>query len=148
MSIFYKLFIFSFLIMTISCSKNIVVKDVDYGWALEKVIKVSKDTKKVKRPDLFKFDPIYFFQAEDVLLGSNNSLRIIRDREGFYFVTSNMFKNVYVLAWAEGGLELINKIDLGVENLEKPFFNQKGDYIILVNKNREFKLNRLGVLSD
>src|SRR5690625_348658 len=63
-----------------------------------------------------------------------NEIRLIRNRDGFYFLTADGFSTVYVLKPGEGELVVYEQIELE-ETLERQAFNQRRTHIELVGQN-------------
>ena len=75
-----------------------------------------------------------------------NEIRLIRNRDGFYFLTADGFSSVYVLKPGEGELVVHEQIELE-EPLERPAFNQRGTHIELIGQNftQTYYLDQNGV---
>lgn len=140
--------IIPFLIMLLmsSCAK-VYITPVNFGWAAEEELKVSgNNTVTDTRNSIF-------FDLEQVLTDENvagvKSIRMIRDRFGFYYLTAQKFKNVYVLKAVKNSFFLEKKIAiLKRGSLINPAFNQRKKYIELVygKKNKIIKLTAAGVV--
>jgi hypothetical protein len=70
---------------------------------------------------------------------------MIRDNQGFYFLTSTNFKNVYVFKADEGKLVQENKIFISEFGLQTPAFNQRDPYIELVDGTNKMNLTYKGI---
>jgi hypothetical protein len=76
-------------------------------------------------------------------------IRLIRDSEGYYYLTSKGFRHVYVFAPAEASLKLKTKVLITEKGMEAPAFNQRAPYVQLLNgKDKPRRLNRDGVLEE
>jgi hypothetical protein len=67
----------------------------------------------------------------------DKEIRLIRDYQGYYYMTANEFKNVYVFQAEEGKLILENKIAISESGIVKPAFNQRNTYIELIDANNK-----------
>jgi hypothetical protein len=73
-------------------------------------------------------------------------VRVIRDAEGYYYITAAKFKNVYIFEDAEGSFQLKKLVPVKEQGLESPAFNQRAPYIQLVNANDPvLMLNKEGI---
>jgi len=80
---------------------------------------------------------------------SGIELRVIRDMDGYYYMTAPKFKNVYVFASDEGKLKLEKKILVSETGLASPAFNQDKEgrpFIHLLNgKEKAILLSKDGI---
>jgi hypothetical protein len=141
------LIFFSFLVLA-GCS-SLTLKPGDFAWPIESVSKV--DDKGMIEDKQYYFSlnvkELLYDETQDSVNISNVTLRIIRDMEGYYFMTASKFKNVYVFEQIEGGLKLTNKILVTQDGLENPAFNQRPPYIQLLNgQNPPVSLTKEGIL--
>jgi hypothetical protein len=67
-------------------------------------------------------------------------VRILRNADGFYFITANGFKNVYVLEPKRGELKLKKSIQISESGLEQPVLNWRAPYIQIIAYNTESPL--------
>ncbi|NNG28128.1 MAG: hypothetical protein HKM87_11410, partial [Ignavibacteriaceae bacterium] len=95
----------------------------------------------------FSFDAkgLYYEEFQDSLAYLDRELRIIRDVQGYYFITGAQFKNVYVFRANDGTLELNTKIFISEFGFGKPVFNQRPPYIELIDGERILKLTHQGI---
>lgn len=142
------LFIFT-LLLIIGCS-SLKLTPVDLAWPIEVVSKVDeqgfvKDDRysfKINVQNLFITE---FGEAKDY---SNQSVRIIRNSSGAYFITSEGFKNVYLFKQDIGAFTLVKKIQVSETGLKNPFFNQRDSYIELNDGDLKLKLSNEGIIGD
>ena len=73
------------------------------------------------------------------------TVRVIRDRKGYYFVTAPTFKNVYVFTTGDGELKQFRKIEIGETEMSDPKFNQRDSYIELLNGSSVVMLTKDGI---
>ena len=134
-----------------ACS-SLVLKPVDFAWPVESVLHVSSDgfVKEDRHTLNFNVKPLFLEETEgDSTAYLNKDIRIIRDTKGYYFVTSQNFKNVYVFAGTDGKLKLDNKIEISEkEGMSNPAFNQRIPYIELVNMGKKTLLSNDGIESE
>lgn len=133
-----KCFFFSlcFVIMffLVSCS-SVVLKPADFAWPIESVLKVNdKGMIQDQRHSLtVNVRQIFFMETGDSV-NVTVPVRLIRDSNGYYYMTAQRFKNVYVFEQVEGGLKLVNTIFVSSNGLTSPAFNQRAPYIQLLNE--------------
>jgi hypothetical protein len=70
-------------------------------------------------------------QDSTALVGT--SLRMIRNEEGYYFVTGPKFKNVYVFTPGARELNLKSKLEVSEKGMKAPAFNLRSPYIEVVD---------------
>jgi hypothetical protein len=134
------------ILFTAACSV-LTLQPANFGWPLESVLPVD-DNGKVSE-DRYSVEVntvgLFYEEFQDSLSYKNKEIRLIRDNMGFYFITSNNFKNVYVLKADEGKLVLENKIFISEFGLQIPAFNQRNPYIELVDGTYKMNLTHKGV---
>ncbi len=119
-----------------ACSP-LTLEQVNFGWPVESVVTVNSMNRAEEGRYVLSFPagPIAFTEFKDstILLGA--SLRVIRNTEGFYFVTGPRFKNVYVFSPDAGTLKLSQAIEVSQTGLNAPALNQRPPYIELLDGN-------------
>ncbi len=128
------------------CS-SLKLSPADFSWPVESVIHV--DNNGMAADDRysisFNVKPLFFEEAGDSLAFVNKDLRVIRDTLGYYYMTGNNFKNVYVFTMAEGSFKLEEKIKISDTGITDPVFNQRPPYIELVEGNKQYYLSNNGI---
>ncbi|RPI70501.1 MAG: hypothetical protein EHM47_12015 [Ignavibacteriales bacterium] len=147
-----KLVIFSGLIILITlngCS-TLTLKPADFSWPLESVMDVNKDGFVNEERYALSFDSRNMFieETEDSSSYMNKKIRVIRDTKGFYFITSNNFKNVYVFNVYDGELRLENKILISEKGIINPAFNQRSPGIELIEGDNRHLLSNDGIINE
>ncbi len=132
-----------------SCS-SLVLKPADFAWPIESVIRVGDDgTVKDSRYSLsFNAKGLFYEETEDSLAYLDRDLRIIRNTQGYYFITSDKFKNVYVFNAVEGELRLNEKIEISETGMDNPAFNQRPPYIQLISGDKKYNLTNEGIKDE
>jgi hypothetical protein len=141
------LFIFLFLVLA-GCS-SLTLRPGDFAWPIESVSKVNEKGMIEDKQYFFSLNvkDLLYAETQDSINISNVTLRIIRDMNGYYFMTASKFKNVYVFEQIEGGLRIANKIFITQDGIENPAFNQRPPYIQLLNgQNPPVSLTKEGIL--
>lgn len=131
------------------CS-TLVLKPADFSWPVESVLKPDKNGMVVEDRHSISFNTsgLYFEEFRDSSASNGGEIRIICDKLGYYFLTSEKFKNVYVFETDDGGLVLENKILISESGIQKPVFNQRSTYIQLVDGSKTYNLTHRGIDKD
>lgn len=139
------LLIFAGLLIT-SCS-TLTLTPAEFGWPIEAVLKVDNKgfVKEDRSAVLFDTKALFLEEMQDSLGFAGKTLHVIRNHEGFYFMTASDFKNVYVFGTAKNSFTLENKIQIGEVGLKNPAFNQRKPYIELIDDGKTFKLTSEGI---
>lgn len=129
-----------------SCS-TLILKPADFSWPIESVLKVEDDGHASADRYTFSFNikPLFYEEMEDSLAYLDREIRVIRNYQGYYFITANDFKNVYVFESSEGEFELEEKIPIDETGLKKPVFNQRSPYIELIDGTNRYYLSKSGI---
>ena len=136
----------AFLILITSCSM-LTLAPAKFGWPVESVVRVNDDGtfKEDRYAVSFNTKPLFFEENADSNAYLDRELRIIRNDDGYYFITSKGFKNVYVFQQSDGSLSLKSKIFISEFGLQKPYFNQRPPYIELVDGEMNLLLDNNGI---
>jgi hypothetical protein len=141
-----KIMLFLFLIVTVACS-TLTLKPTNFAWPVESVLKINDDGKVIEDRYAIEFDArgIFYEEFQDSSAFENKELRMLRDMNGYYFFTSEKFKNVYVFKADEGALVLENKIPVSETGLENPALNQREPYVELIDGSNKLLLTIEGI---
>jgi len=132
------------LILLSGCKSTFELKSVDYSMLLETVLKPESNGTVSDRGYGIKFNvrPLQFLETGDSTQ-VNTEYRIIRDMNGYYFITSAGFKNVYIMKPTANAMKLHKQILVTQGGLERPAFNQRNPMIQLIDgESRSFMLNK------
>ena len=133
-------------LITAACSV-LTLQPANFSWPLESVLPVD-DNGKIS-DDRYSVEVntvgMFFEEFQDSLSYKGKEVRMIRDNQGFYFLTSYNFKNVYVFRAEEGKMILENKIFISEFGLQNPAFNQREPYIELLDGTNKMTLTHKGV---
>ncbi len=134
-----KYFLFSaslLLLWVLAGCSGLTLRPVDYAWPVETVLKVDGRGMIEESRYLLTFNakPLLFAETGDSVNVAGATLRMIRDRDGFYYVTGPKFRHVYVFVSSQGSLKLENKIMISEKGMEAPALNQRAPYIQLLNR--------------
>ena len=122
------------LILAIAACSPLALKPADFSWPVESVLQVSDDgfVKEDRHALFFNTQNMFLEETEDSSAHLNQEVRVIRDSKGYYYITANNFKNVYVFNANDGELCLDKKIMISETGISKPAFNQRPPYVELV----------------
>jgi len=128
---------------------TVTLKPADFSWSFESVVTADADGYVKAEPKTVAFDAKELFRAEtkDPGAAAGKIVRIIRDVEGYYYVTSPGFRHVYIFSGAKGKLTLQKKVLIAEQGMEKPFFNRRDRGIELVANNQAYLLNKKGIIA-
>ena len=128
--------LFSLLCATllISCS-SLTLENVDFGWPVESVTTVGSDNMISEGRYALHFDVAPVAQAEfkDSTALRGSQVRILRNSEGYYFLTGPRFKNVYVFKPGKQELSKESVIEISQTGLKNPALNLRPPYVELLD---------------
>ncbi|MEK9136711.1 MAG: hypothetical protein AAB393_06270 [Bacteroidota bacterium] len=117
-----------------SCS-TLNLQWVDYSWPVESVVKVGQrntvDEGRYAISIRVTNLSLEEFQDSSALIGA--SLRLLRNEEGYYFITGPKFKNVYVFTPGASELNLKSRIQVSETGMKSPALNQRTPYVEVVD---------------
>lgn len=136
-------------LLSLSGCASITLKPADFSWSYESVLTADAVGYVKAEPKTIAFDARELFRAEtqDAGAAAGKTVRIIRDTEGFYFITSPGFRHVYIFTGSKGRLRLKKKVLVAEQGMEKPFFNRRDQRIELVANGQTYHLNKKGIVS-
>jgi len=149
---FTPIILLASIVMLGSACKTFVVEDVNYAHEIETVLIPNEEgeVNDVRHGLTFNVAP---FQKEE--FGEDDStiiqeVRLIRDANGYYFITASQFKNVYVMQSGNGKLKLKKKINVSEDRLAAPAFNLRDGTVELVKTetNETLSLNKDGIQEE
>jgi len=136
------------LFMFVCGCASLTLAPVHYQWPVESVLTVDAKgmVEEARYSTSFNVKPLLFEETADSVHVSGIELRVIRDIDGYYYITAPKFKNVYVFSSDEGKLKLAKKIMVSETGLASPAFNQRPPHIQLLNgKDKPMLLTKDGV---
>ena len=141
------LILFSFLILITAACSVLTLQPANFSWPLESVLSVDDNGKVTEDRYSIEVNTVglFFEEFQDSLSYKDKEIRLIRDNQGFYFMTSTNFKNIYVFKTDEGKMVLENKIFISEFALQAPAFNQRDPYIELIDGTNKMNLTHKGV---
>jgi len=141
------LILFLFLILITAACSVLRLQPANFSWPLESVLSVDDNGKVAEDRYSIEVNTIglFFEEFQDSLSYRGKEVRMIRDNQGFYFMTASNFKNVYVFKADEGKMVQENKIFISEFGLQTPAFNQRDPYIELVDGTSKMNLTYKGI---
>jgi hypothetical protein len=143
-----QLLIVSLILSAILASCSVLtLQPANFSWPLESVLPVDNNGKVIDDRYSIEVNTVglFFEEFQDSLSYKGKEIRMIRDNQGFYFMTASNFKNVYVFKADEGKLVQENKIFISEFGLKTPAFNQRDPYIELVDGTNKMNLTHKGI---
>lgn len=122
-------------ITIINACSSLKLSPAEFAWPIESVLKINNDgfAKEERYSFSFNTKSLFMEEMQDSMAYVGKELRIIRNQDGYYFITSKGFKNVYIFETSEGSFSLKEKITINETGLNNPFFNQRTPYIELID---------------
>lgn len=139
--------VFTSIILLTACT-SLLLEPAQFAWPLESVLKVDKEgfVKEERFALNFNTKALFFEETQDSLAYAGKTIRLIRNNEGYYFMTAPNFKNVYVFSVDKSAFSLKTKILISeTTGLLNPAFNQRSPYIELLNDGKSIKLTSEGI---
>jgi hypothetical protein len=148
---FYTL-IFATVILFTSACKTFEVKNVNYSQQVESVLIPTEygEITDSRYGLSFNILPFQYEEMQDSNSVQIDNVRLIRNQNGFYFITANGFNNVYVMKPIKNGLKLKEKIAVSENGLIKPAFNLRSPYVQLIDleTSEKYSLNEKGIKKE
>ena len=134
------------LLFITACS-TLTLQPAKFSWPIESVLPIDKEGNITE--DRYSIElntsALFFEEFQDSLAYMGKELRVIRDNQGYYFITSTEFKNVYVFKVYDGTMKQKNKILISEIGMENPVFNQRDPYIELIDGITKLNLTSEGI---
>ena len=132
---------FLLLVIVAACSV-LKLQPADFAWPIESVIAVDENgtVSDDRYSIIFDTRALFFEETEDSSAYAGKKLRMLRDTNGYYFITAEKFKNVYVFQMENGAMVLNNKIFISEFGIEAPALNQRTPYIELIDGGKSLYL--------
>lgn len=124
------------LLLLPACS-SVQLEPVNFAWPVESVLTVGSDNAVTDGRNAVSFNigPVSQEEFQDSTALKGATIRLIRSKDGYYFLTGHGFKHVYVLTPAEGALTTSTRIEVAQQGLNNPAMNQRVPYIELLDDN-------------
>ncbi len=138
-----------FVALFFTACSSLKLEPVNFGWPLENVLEIRGDFNVASMRYAISLNLRDLFEEEGKIKNNEptvRQVRIIRNDAGFYFITAESFKHVYVFKPEAKSLVLENKITISEKGIESPAFNQRGKYIELITDGGKYKLTEKGIV--
>jgi hypothetical protein len=114
---------------------SLTLHNVNYGWPVESVLMVTpaNTVEEVRYALSFPVGSLAAAEFQDSTALRGASLRIIRNAEGYYFITGPRFKHVFVFAPRAGALAEYTVLEVSTTGLTAPAFNLRPPYVELID---------------
>lgn len=139
----------SLILLTTACSV-LTLQPADFSWPVESLLKIDDQGNITEDRYSTTFNTIGLFYEEfqDSMAYKGKNIQLIRNNLGYYFITGEEFKNVYVFKASEGTLALEKKIFISEFGLKDPALNQRSPYIELIDGENKINLTSDGIEGD
>lgn len=130
-----------------ACSSRVAIENVDFAQPVETVAQADSEGQVTDTRTGVSFNILPLLEKEGLSASdfSNTDVRMMRNHQGYYFVTAAGFRNVYVMEAQENKLRSENIIRISSDRLENPAFNQRNPYIQLIYGDRSVNLSKSGI---
>jgi hypothetical protein len=147
---YLKIFLTIVIATLLSSCSSLTLTPAEFSWPLESVLKIDNNgfVKEDRNSISFDTKALFLEETEDSLGYAGKTLHLIRNHEGFYFMTAVDFKNVYVFTVEENAFTLENKIQINETGLKNPAFNQRKPFIELLDDGITYKLSSEAIEGD
>ncbi|RNC86129.1 MAG: hypothetical protein ED557_00925 [Balneola sp.] len=127
------------MLMFQACSKSMVVQDVNYAQKIESVLIPNDEglVQDIRHGISYSILPFQLEEFQDTTQILVSEIRMIRNHQGYYFITADGFKNVYVMEPRRNELKLKRKIEVSEFGLQSPAFNWRAPSVQLLSTNNE-----------
>ena len=138
--------LFLLLVFAAACS-TLKLEQADFAWPVESVISVDENGKVSDDRYSISFDTknLFFEETKDSSAYEGKKIRMLHDINGYYFITAEKFKNVYVFQMDNGSMVLHNKIFISETGIVDPALNQRAPYIELIDGGKSLYLTNNGI---
>lgn len=134
-------------VLLTACGGKMTLTNVNFATPFEKVMQINENGQVLDQRSGLSFNVATLLTNENLQLSEyvGREVRVIRNQQGYYFVTASGFKNVYVMESGESTLKAVNTIKISDAGLQNPAFNQRTQYVQLIDSGRSFNLTRNGI---
>ena len=140
---------FLLLVFAAACS-TLKLQQADFAWPVESVISVDENGKVSDDRYSISFDAksLFFEETKDSSAYEGKKIRMLRDINGYYFITADNFKNVYVFQMDNGSMVLHKKILISETGIVNAALNQRAPYIELIYDGKSLYLTNNGIVRN
>lgn len=122
--------------LLLGCKPSMVISKVDYSQPIESVLEPNEEGMVNDQEHGLRFSmmPLQYAETQDTTSVTTSEIRYIRGQSGFYYVTAPTYKHVYLMSPEKSELKLEEKFKISEVGIDKPAFNQRDNYVQLVNR--------------
>ncbi len=119
----------------LSACSSLTLEHVDFSWPVESVVSVSNGNiiEEGRYALVCNVGKVAAEEFQDSTALRGAKLRLLRNSEGYYFLTGPKFKHVYVFEPGESELSMKSSIEVSKNGLKDPALNQRSPYVELVD---------------
>lgn len=119
----------------LSACASLTIEQVDYAWPIESVLTVQENNtvSEGRHALTFNVAPLAEKEFRDPNALKGKEIRVLRNTEGYYFITAQQFKHVYVMSPQAGELTLHSELEVSQHGLRNPALNQRNPYIEILD---------------
>ncbi len=141
------IFLSLLLLVIVAACSTLKLQQADFAWPVESVLSVDDDGIVTEDRYSISFDTrgLFFEEFQDSSVFKGKEIRIIRDVNGFYFITAEKFKNIYVFKMDNGAMASVNKINISETGVTNPALNQRSPDIELIDDSKSIYLTNTGI---
>lgn len=140
------------LLVFAGCNNALVIEDVNYAQYVESVLIPDEYgvVTDVRNSISFSITPLIEEESSETFEPDVKQIRLIRNANGYYFITADQFKHVYVFEPKSSELKLKRAIVLSEEGLKSPVFNWREPYVEVLTSNRgeHHYLDEKGIITE
>lgn len=136
--------------LSYGCSEPFKLEKIDFSWPVESELAMDDSgfVQDARYSYKICLKPLLFAELQDSSITKGKSFRIIMDSKGYYYVTSQGFRHVYLFCLQDGALQQKNRIQISETPIDSPAFNSRPPYIELLYSNKSVLLNQEGIKGD
>ncbi len=143
------LFAVTLAVLLSACSSRVAIENVDFAQPVEIVAAPDGQGQLADVRTGVSFSVLPLLEKEGISFDdfAGTEVRMIRNHQGYYFVTAAGFRNVYVMESRENELRSKNIIRIDNGRLSNPALNQRNPHIQLIDGDRRYNLSKDGIRS-
>lgn len=133
-----------------ACGPSVELTDVQYAEPIESVLEpdANGDVEDPRTGLSFNMLAIQEEETGDGSAVNTSEIRVIRNTEGYYFITAPGYRNVYVFESIESGMDLYEVIEVDTNGIANPAFNQAApDIELLDGTDASYRLSKDGIVN-
>lgn len=130
-----------------ACGSKMVIQNVDFAHPLEIVMEADAQANVSDVRTGLAFNLSSILEKENISRSdfAGTAVRMIRNRDGYYFLTAPGFRHVFILESKTRELKEVEIVRIPGDRLQNPAFNQRSPLIQLVDGERSFNLTSSGL---